>query len=135
MNVTALTGRLVHDPELNVVGENKDIAKTRFTLAVDRDYNRDQTDFINCVAWRGTARFIDQYFHKGKEIAVVGSIQTRKYTTSDGTTKWVTEVVVEKASFCGSKAGTGASPEEGVDDSPESKSPSEDVLEDDELPF
>ena len=54
LNVAAIMGRLVADPELRHTPN--DIAVTTFTLAVDRSYSRAgterQTDFIDVVAWR-----------------------------------------------------------------------------------
>ena len=58
-----------------------------------------KTDFINCVAWRQAAEHICRYFHKGDEILVSGSIQTRTYQDKDGKTVYVTEVLVERSYF------------------------------------
>ena len=79
-----------------------------FTLAVDRRFKdangQRQTDFINCVAWRQTATFINQYFRKGSKIAICGSISTRQYQDNQGQNRYVTEITVEEAEFCESKA-------------------------------
>jgi single-strand DNA-binding protein len=47
MNTVNLIGRLTKDPELKYTNNGK--GNTRFTLAVQR--NKEETDFINCVAW------------------------------------------------------------------------------------
>lgn len=105
MNVIALMGRLTSDPELKTTQSG--VSVTSFSIAVDRSYTpkdqEKQTDFINCVAWRGTAEFISKYFHKGQRIALQGSLQSRKYTANDGGQRTVYEVVVDNAFFCESK--------------------------------
>ena len=109
INNVVLMGRLVATPELR--NTQTGLAVTSFSLAVERSYARQgeqrQTDFINCVAWRNTAEFISRYFQKGSMIAVTGSIQTRNYEDKNGNKRTAVEVLVDQASFCGSKAETG----------------------------
>lgn len=106
LNVVALTGRLVEDPELKTTGNGVSVCSIR--LAVDRDYapqgQERKADFINVVAWRGTAEFISKYFRKGQMIAVNGSIQTRQYEDRKGNKRTAVEVVATGVSFCGSKS-------------------------------
>lgn len=101
MNVAALTGRLTADPELKHTPNG--IAVTSFCVAVNRRTKDRQADFIDVVAWRGTAEFVCKYFRKGQMIAVKGSIQTRNYTDRDGNKRSATEVLAENAEFCESK--------------------------------
>ena len=109
MNKVILMGRLVRDPELRSTPTGANVCS--FSIAVDRGYVRQgeerQADFINIVAWRSTAEFVSKYFVKGQMIAVVGRIQTRNYEDSNGNKRTATEVIVDQASFCGSKAETG----------------------------
>jgi single-strand DNA-binding protein len=106
MNVVAIMGRLTYEPELRVTPSN--VSVLRFQIAVDRSYtpkNQErQADFIDCVAWRSTAEFISRYFHKGQMIALTGSIQTGNYTDKNGEQRKAVDVVVNEASFCGSKS-------------------------------
>ena len=110
LNTAIIMGRLTADPELRTT--NNGLSVTTFTVAVDRGYvkagEQRQADFINCVAWRQTADFITKYFRKGSMIAVQGSIQTRSYDDRNGNKRYVTEIVVTNASFCGSKTESGA---------------------------
>lgn len=105
INNVTLMGRLTAAPELKRT--QSDTGVTAFRVAVDRSYQtkdgEKQTDFITCVAWRGTAEFICKYFDKGDFIAVTGEIQTRNYTDKDGNKRTAVEVVVNQASFCGGK--------------------------------
>jgi len=108
MNRVVLVGRLTRDPELRTTSSG--ISQTRFTLAVNRrTANQDGTreaDFINCVAWRGTAEAIAKYLTKGRELAVEGRIQTGSYDAQDGTKRYTTDVVVDNFTFIGSGNGT-----------------------------
>lgn len=102
MNVVNLIGRMVATPELK--STQTGVSVTSFTLAVDRAYTpkgeEKQTDFIKCVAWRGTAEFITRYFAKGNRFAVNGSLQQRNYTAKDGSNRTEYEVIVDNAYFC-----------------------------------
>lgn len=105
MNNVSLIGRLTADPELKHT--QSDVAMTRFSIAVDRQYVRQgeerQADFINIVAWRQTAEFICKYFSKGRRIAITGRIQTGSYTAQDGSKRYTFDVVADNAEFCDSK--------------------------------
>ncbi len=107
MNKVVLVGRLTKDPEAKTTSSQ--VPFTNFTVAVDRRFKdpngQRQADFINCVAWRQTATFINNYFHKGSKIGIVGSIQTRTYEGNDGQKRYVTEVVVDEAEFVESAGG------------------------------
>lgn len=101
MNKVILVGRLTKDPEIK--STSSQVQFVNFTIAVDRRFKdasgQRQADFISCVAWRQTAAFINQYFHRGSKIGVIGSIQTRTYDDANGQRRYVTEVVVEEAEF------------------------------------
>lgn len=103
INCINIMGRLTDTPELKVTNSGTNV--TTFTVAVERQYSKGekQTDFINVVAWRGTAEFISKWFSKGQMIAVQGSLQTRKYQDKDGHNRTAFEVVAEQVSFCGDK--------------------------------
>ena len=105
MNNAFVMGRLTRDPELRQTQGGVPVVS--FSIAINRRFQKDQTDFINCVAWRQTAEFVAKWFQKGSMIAVVGSIQTRRYTDNEGKERTVTEVVADEAYFTGSKAESG----------------------------
>lgn len=110
LNNVVLMGRLTFEPELKVTQSG--VSVVRFGLAVDRRYQQQngekKTDFIDCVAWRQTAEFIEKYFHKGNMIAVEGSIQTENYVDQNGTNRKSVTVVANNVSFCGSKSESNA---------------------------
>ena len=104
LNIVALQGRLAADPEQRTTQNGT--AVTSFSLAVQRNVKGGDgeygTDWIDCVAWKGTAEFICKYFQKGQLMAVNGSLQTRSYE-KDGVKRKATQVVVQSAYFCESR--------------------------------
>ncbi len=111
MNKVILMGRLTRDPEVRYSQGENATAVARYTLAVDRRFNRnndDQTaDFINCVAFGRSGEFAEKYFHKGTKIAITGRIQTGSYTNKDGVKVYTTDIVVEDQEFAESKNSAG----------------------------
>jgi single-strand DNA-binding protein len=104
MNKVILIGRLTKDPELNyAAGSGTPV--TRFGLAVTRPFKKDETDFINCIAFGKIGETIAQYLTKGRQLAVTGSIRTGSYDAKDGTKRYTTDVVVESFEFIGSGQG------------------------------
>lgn len=143
INTVALMGRLTYEPELRTTPSG--VSVLRFQVACDRSYQRAgaerQADFIDCLAWRQTAEFISRYFHKGSMIAIEGSIQTSNFTDKNGQNRKTTEVVVNNASFCGSKNESGSAPAQAFQQPAPSyasadSSDFEEIVDDDEdLPF
>ena len=101
LNHITIMGRLVRDPELRSTQSGTSVAS--FTVAVDRDYqpggSEKQTDFIECVAWRGTGEFVSKYFRKGSMIVVAGRLQSRKWQDRDGNNRINWEVVADSVYF------------------------------------
>ena len=107
LNEVLLQGRFVKDPELRRTQAGD--AVTSFTLAVERDIpNRDgtrETDYIDCVAWRKTAEFVDRNFTKGKMSIVKGRLTIRKFEDKDGNKRSKAEVVADSVYFGESRSG------------------------------
>lgn len=106
MNKVILMGRLTRDPEVRYSQGENALAIARYTLAVDRRFqkNSDQgADFISCVAFGRSAEFAEKYLKQGTKICVSGRIQTGSYTNKDGVKVYTTEVVVEDQEFAESK--------------------------------
>lgn len=106
MNRVILMGRLTRDPEIRYSQGDNPTAVARYTLAVDRRFNRNgenAADFIGCVAFGRSAEFAEKYLRKGIKIAVTGRIQTGSYTNKDGMKVYTTDVVVEDQEFAESK--------------------------------
>jgi single-strand DNA-binding protein len=100
LNNVILIGRLTRDPELNYTQNGTAVGK--FTLAVQRKFNKDEADFIDIVVWRGLAENCANYLAKGRLVAVEGRIQTRTYETKEGQKRKAFEVVADDVRFIGS---------------------------------
>ena len=109
LNHIVIMGRLTRDPEMRKTGSG--IAVANFTVAVDRDFNgqdgQKETDFIDCVAWRKTAEFVQKYFSKGKMIAVSGRLQVRSWNDKDGNKRRTAEIQADNIYFGESKGSDG----------------------------
>lgn len=125
LNTITIMGRLTRDPELRYTQSNTPVAS--FTLAVDRDFDEKQTDFIDCVAWRGTGEFVDRYFSKGSMAIVSGRLQIRSWTDDNGNKRRNAEVVAEHVYFGESKRREASADISAAD--------FEDLDDDGELPF
>jgi single-strand DNA-binding protein len=105
MNKAFFMGRITKDIDAKQTASGISVAT--FSIAVDRKFKNQngekETDFFNCVAWRGTADFVSKYFKKGNKILVIGSLQNRSYDDKDGNKRYVTELIVDDAEFCESK--------------------------------
>lgn len=106
LNQISVQGRIVRDPELRRTASGK--AVTSFTLACERDFKNQQTgekevDFIECVAWGGTAEMVEKYFHKGQMAVATGRLQLRDWTDKNGQKRRQAEILVSSVYFCGGK--------------------------------
>ena len=101
LNTISIMGRLTRDPELRYTSAGTPIAS--FTLAVDRDYSgadgEKKTDFIDCVAFKGTAEFVSKHFAKGTMAVVNGRLQFRDWQDRDGNNRRNAEILVENIYF------------------------------------
>ena len=135
MNKVELIGRLTKEPELKLTSNQTQFCN--FSIAVDRRFKdangQRQADFINCVAWKQTAVFIQKYFHKGNRIGLTGCIQTRSFDDQNGQKRFVTEVVVEEVEFVESQQ---SQPQPQAQPAPETEQFVPNVtIEEGELPF
>lgn len=137
LNHIVIMGRLARDPESRTTQSG--VSVCNFTVAVDRDYkNGDEkvTDWIDCVAWRGTAEFVQKYMSKGRMAVVSGSLQSKKWQGKDGNNRTSWEVQAQNVYFADSKR-DGDSGSGGGSPAPASPDVTYEELGDspDELPF
>lgn len=100
MNKVVLIGRTTKSPELRYA-PGTGTAVCRFTLAVNRPYKKDETDFINCVAFGKIAETIAQYVLKGRQVAITGSIRTGSYENNAGNKIYTTDIALDGFEFIG----------------------------------
>ncbi len=105
LNQTVLVGRIVKNPELNETETGKKV--TTVVLAVPRSFKNSEgqyeTDFINCVLWKGIAENTVEYCHKGDLVGIRGRIQSRSIDIDEENKRQIMEVVAEKVTFLSSK--------------------------------
>ena len=97
LNKIIVMGRLTRDPELRYTQNQTPVAS--FTLAVDRDLGEKQTDFLDCVAWKKTAEFVNNYFRKGSMAVVAGRLQIRDWEDKQGNKRKTAEIVCDSVYF------------------------------------
>ena len=123
LNVVAIMGRLVADPELRTTPAGVNVCQ--FRIAFDRNFARQgeqrQADFVDIVAWRAQADFVCKYFSKGSLIAINGRIQTRNYQDKNGNNRTAFAVVAENINFGGSKGTSSAKVDDGGEAAPRSE--------------
>lgn len=108
MNSIVIKGRLTADPEMRKTMNG--VQLVNFTVAVDRTFNRDETDFFRCTAWRATADFVNQNFKKGQEILLTGEMRCDVWEDEDGEKHSSWTVQVSNVEFCGSNTKTDSTP-------------------------
>ena len=109
MNSVILIGRLARDPELSYT-PNTQTAVCRFTIAVDRPRRQGEdqgADFIRITVWGRQGETCDRYLSKGRQVAVMGRIQTGSYKNREGVTVYTTDVVADRVEFLGGGNGGG----------------------------
>nr|DAK59758.1 MAG TPA: Single strand binding protein [Caudoviricetes sp.] len=122
LNIIAIMGRLVADPELRTTPAGVNVCK--FRIACDRNFAKPgeqrQADFIDVIAWRQQAEFVCRYFQKGSLVAINGRLQTNNYQDKTGANRTSVAVVADNINFAGSK-GTSKPVDEGGEAAPRSE--------------
>ena len=134
LNQIIIMGRLTETPKLNTTPGGSTV--TNFTLAVERDFRdkstgKKEVDFIDCVAWNGTAEFVTRYLEKGRMIVASGCLQMRDYTDNKNIKRRAAKVVVADAYFADSKTGGNSQQSEPTQAVPQY----EELKDDEDLPF
>lgn len=102
MNKIIIKGRLTRNPEMKQTNSGKSVAN--FSVAVNRRFDKEKTDFFECTAWEKTGEFVSKYFAKGQEILVEGRMESNHYEDKSGNKRTSWSIIVEQVDFCGSKS-------------------------------
>lgn len=119
LNKIMLMGRFTKDVDVKYTKDGK--AYARFSIATQRDYNKDEVDFFNCVAFGKKAEFVSKYFSKGSSIMITGHVQVGSYEDDKKVKHQTFDVIVDETYFTG--------------DNKKSQSQSQSNFQDDDLPF
>ena len=104
-NRVQLIGRVGQDPEVKNLEGGKKVAT--ITIATNDVYYKDngdkveQTEWHRVTAWGKTAKNIEKYVTKGKEIAIEGKLTHRTYEDKNGEKRYVTDIVVNEVLLLG----------------------------------
>jgi single-strand DNA-binding protein len=104
-NKVQLIGNLGNDPEIINLESGKTLAK--FSIATNESYRNAKgekitdTQWHNVVAWGNTAKIVENYLVKGKEVAIEGKLTSRGYETKEGEKRYITEVVCNELMMLG----------------------------------
>ncbi len=132
MNKIQLIGRLTADTELKTT--NNGIQVCTFTVAVNRRFNRDETDFFPVTVWRDAAVNCNKYLAKGSQVGVSGAVQIRKYEDKDGIKRTAIDIQADEVEFLSSKSDS-ASVSNNVSKPKRDNVAQLEQVDDDEMPF
>jgi len=107
-NRVILVGNLTRDPEIKYTQSGKGV--TKFSLAVNNPRNKEETTFVDIVAWDKLGETCNKYLKKGSNTLVEGRLVIRSYDDKDGNKRKATEVVIDNMQMLGSRpdgAGSG----------------------------
>jgi single-strand DNA-binding protein len=113
-NRVILVGNLTRDPEIRYTQSGKGV--TKFTLAVNNPRNKEETTFVDIVAWDRLGETCNTYLKKGTNTLVEGRLVIRSYDDKDGNKRKATEVVIDNMQMLGSRSDRGGPSEEGGSD-------------------
>ena len=137
LNHITAAGRLTKDPELRRTQNG--VAVASFTIACDRDIKdasgNKQTDFIDCVAWRNTAEFVDKYLTRGRMVIVSGRLQMREWTDKNGNKRRNAEILAGSVYFADSKREVENTEKNETKEAAQTVDFDQVEIDDDELPF
>jgi single-strand DNA-binding protein len=109
-NRVILVGNLTRDPEIRYTQSGK--AVTKFSLAVNNPRNKEETTFVDIVAWDRLGETCNTYLKKGQNTLVEGRLVIRTYDDKDGNKRKATEVVIDNMQMLGSRRDGPSSGEE-----------------------
>ena len=104
-NRIILVGNLTRDPEIRYTQSGKGV--TKFTLAVNNPRNKEETTFVDIVAWDRLGETCNTYLKKGSSALVEGRLVIRSYDDKDGNKRKATEVVIDNMQMLGARGATG----------------------------
>lgn len=108
MNRIHIIGRLTADPELRTTGSGVNVCS--FTVAVNRRFNRDETDFFPVTVWREQAVNCNKFLSKGSQVGVSGALQIRRYDDKDGVKRTAIDLQADEVEFLSARSEASQAP-------------------------
>ncbi|HKA35479.1 MAG TPA: single-stranded DNA-binding protein [Thermoanaerobaculia bacterium] len=107
VNKVILIGNLGKDPELRTTPQGTSLARFSVaTTSVWKDSSgakKEKTEWHDVVAWERLAQICGEYLHKGKQVYVEGSLQTRSWEDQNGQKRYKTEIKANNVVMLGSR--------------------------------
>ena len=126
LNKVQLIGNLTAEPEVRETPNGQKVAT--FSLATNRKWKdasgmlQEDTEFHNCVAWRGLADIAEQYMHKWKKVYIEWYLKTRNWEDTAWVKRYKTEIVSDNVillSASGAAEWSYSAPSVSMDEAPE----------------
>lgn len=102
INLVILSGRLGRDPETKETKSGSIVCNLSLATS-ERVGTEERTEWHRVVAFGKTAEFAAKYLAKGREISVIGRLQTRTWE-QDGSKRYMTEIVANRLEAHGPKS-------------------------------
>ncbi|MCX2839061.1 single-stranded DNA-binding protein [Salinimicrobium sp. MT39] len=104
-NKVQLIGNVGNSPETRTLENGKKVAS--FSMATNEFYHNsqgdkvEQTQWHQIICWGKTAEIVEKYVAKGREIAVEGKLSNRSYETTEGSKRYVSEIIASEILLLG----------------------------------
>jgi len=129
INICQFIGNLTRNPEIGTTQSGVKYAK--FCIACnERGFKRndgtevpERTEFVNCIAWRGSAELLEKYVNKGDRLYVQGKFRTEKWTDQSGADRWSTSIYCDSIELLGGRREAAPAPTEPENVKPAGESP------------
>lgn len=140
VNKAILIGNLGRDPEMRYTPNGQ--AVTKFSIATTEKFKdkngerQERTTWHNIVAWGRQAEVANEFLSKGRPVYIEGRIENRSYDDKDGNKRYISEIIVQRMQFLGSKGeSTGGGFDQTPPQAPSDDFPTGESAQDDDLPF
>jgi single-strand DNA-binding protein len=142
LNQCNFIGRLGKEPEVRFMPSGDAVAN--FSIAIGsswKDKNsgekRENTEWVNIVAFGKLAEICGEFLVKGTQVHVTSKVKTEKYTDKEGIEKYATKFIAESVQMLGSKpSGDNEAPRPAPAAAPAQSKPAPKFSDmDDDIPF
>ena len=109
VNKAILVGNLGSDPEMRYTPSGQGVCE--FRVATNESWNdkngqrQERTEWHRIVVWGKQAEIVKEHFHKGKQVYVEGSLQTREWNDREGNKRSTTEIKALRVLMLGRAGG------------------------------
>ena len=101
MNKVMLIGNVGREPDVRYYDQDQAVAQV-VLATTERGYTLqngtqvpDHTDWHTILLYRGLAKIVEKYVHKGDKLYIEGRIRYRSFDDQRGQRKYVTEILAE----------------------------------------